>query len=76
MRREIELTEEELDEIPRFHIDSQINRQYRRFNAEGSQLTVHLQPPIVGDDMNSVSHFLASLTDLSMRYVIITILKW
>jgi hypothetical protein len=75
MRREIELTEEELDEIPRFHIDSQINRQYRRFNAEGSQLTVHLQPPIVGD-MNPVSHFLASVTDLSMRYVIITILTW
>jgi len=64
MRREFELTEEELDEISRFHIDSNINREYRRFNAEGSQITVHLQPPIVGDDTNPVSHFLDSVTDL------------
>ena len=64
MRREFELTEEELDEISRFTIDSEINRQYRRFNAEGSQLPVRLLPPIVGEDINPVSHFLSSVTDL------------
>jgi len=63
MRRVFEINEEELDEI-RFTIDGEINRQYRRFNAEGSQLTVRLLPPIVGEDMNPVSHFLVSVTDL------------
>jgi hypothetical protein len=29
----------------RFAIDSEINRQYRRFNAMGSQLTVRWPPP-------------------------------
>jgi hypothetical protein len=63
MQRVFEINEEELDEI-RFTIDGEINRQYRRFNAEGSQLTVRLLPLIVGEDMNPVSHFLASVTDL------------
>jgi len=37
-------------------------RQYRRFNAEGRQLTVRLNPP--SDDGDPVSHFLASVNDL------------
>jgi len=64
MRREFQITEEELDEIPRFTIDNEINRQYGRFNAKGSQLTVRLIPPIVGEDLNPGSHILASVTDL------------
>jgi len=30
------------DEVPRFTIDSETHRQYRRFNAVGSELTVRL----------------------------------
>jgi len=57
VRREFEITEEQLDEIPRFTINNEINREYRRFNAEGLQLAVRLLPPIVGEDMNPVFHF-------------------
>jgi hypothetical protein len=46
---------------PRFTIDEEINRQYRRFNAVGTQLTVRLLPPV---DSNPMSHFLASVSDL------------
>jgi len=51
------INEDEL-ELPRFTIDGEINREYRRFNAEGTQLTVRLLPPYEGED------FLASVTDL------------
>jgi len=40
------------------------NRQYRRFGAEGTQLTVRLLPPHEGEDSNSMSHFMASVPDL------------
>ena len=46
----------------RFKIESVFTRQYRRFNAVGTKLTVRLQPP--PDDGNPVSHFLASVNDL------------
>ena len=46
----------------RFKIEGEITRQYRRFNAVGTQLTVRLQ--IRPDEENPVSHFLASVNDL------------
>jgi hypothetical protein len=39
-------------------------RQYRRFNAVGTQLTVRLQPSHEGEDSNPMSLFLASVSDL------------
>jgi hypothetical protein len=51
-------------EHPTFTIDGEINRQYRRFNAVGTQLKVRLQPPHKGENSNPVSHFLASVSDL------------
>jgi len=33
------------EELPRFTIDGEINRQYTRFNAVRTQLTVRLLPP-------------------------------
>jgi hypothetical protein len=49
---------------PRFTIDGEITRQYRRFNAVGTQFTVRLLPPSDRDDTNPMSHFLASVTDI------------
>jgi len=49
---------------PRFTIHGEINRQYRRFNAVGTQLTERLLPPSEGEDSNPMSHFLASVFDL------------
>ena len=46
----------------RFEIDGEITRQYTRFNAVGTQLTVRLLPH--ADDIEPVSHFLASVNDL------------
>ena len=48
----------------RFEIDGEITRQYRRFNAVGTQLIVRLLPPAYHDDRDPVSHFLASVNDL------------
>jgi len=63
MERVFEIHEDEI-ELPRFTIDGEINRQYRRFSAESTQLTVHLLPPHEGQDSNPMSHFIASVTDL------------
>jgi len=49
---------------PRFTIDGEMNRQYKRFNAVGTQITVRLLPPSEGEDSNPMSHFLASVSDL------------
>jgi len=57
------INEDEVD-LPRFTIEGEINRQYRRFGAEGTQLTVRLLPPHEGEDSNPMSHFMASVTDL------------
>ena len=46
-----------------FTIDGEIRRQYRRFNTTGTELTVHLLPPIDDDD-NPMSHFQASVPEL------------
>ena len=63
MERVFEINEDEI-ELPRFTIDGEINRQYRRFNSVGTQLTVRLLPPHEGEDSNRVSHLLASVTEL------------
>jgi hypothetical protein len=52
------------DLLPRFTIDSETDRQYNRFNATGTQLTVRLLPPAVGDDSDAITHFQASVNDL------------
>jgi hypothetical protein len=57
--------------VRRFEIDSEINRQYRRFNTAGTQLMVRLQPT-VPEEENPVNHFLTSVNDLleyALRYV-------
>ena len=46
----------------RFTIDDEITRQYRRFGAVGTQLTVCLLPP--SDEDDPVNHFVASVNDL------------
>ena len=46
----------------RFTVDGEINRQYRRFNAMGTHLSVRLLPP--PPDSDSVTHFIDSMSDL------------
>jgi len=48
----------------RFTIDEEVRRQYRRFNAEGTELKVRLLPPTDGDDTDPMAHFEASVTEL------------
>jgi len=50
----------------RFTIEEEQTRLYRRFNAQGMQLTVRLLPLPEGEeeDSNPMSHFLASVTEL------------
>ena len=50
--------------VPRFTIDSETIRQYNRFRARGTELTVRLLPPAVGDGSDAVTHFQASVNDL------------
>jgi len=42
----------------KFEIDNTIKRQYRRYNAVGTHLTVRLLPP--ADNSDPVGHTLAS----------------
>jgi hypothetical protein len=63
MARRISVHKDEV-EPPRFLIEGEINRRYNRFNAVGTQLTVQLLPPSAGGDMNPMSHFIASVTNL------------
>jgi len=46
----------------RFKSDGTITRQYRRFNAVGTQITVRLLPPL--NNVDPVTYFLASVNDL------------
>ena len=50
--------------LPRFTTDGEIIRRYRQFNAIGTELTVRLLPPAVGDDSDAMSHFQAIVTDM------------
>jgi hypothetical protein len=52
------------NDIRRFTIDHEMTRQYKRFNAEGTQFTVRLLLLFEGKDSNPMSHFLASVTEL------------
>ena len=52
------------DVVPRFTIDSETDRQYSRFNARGTELTVRLLPPTVEDNQDAITHFQASVNDL------------
>ena len=49
---------------PRFTVEEEQTRLYRRFNAQGTQLTVRLLSPAEGQDSNPMSHFLDSVTEL------------
>jgi len=46
----------------RFEIDDTVRRQYRRYNAVGTQITARLLPP--ADNNDPVGHFLASVNEL------------
>ena len=46
----------------KFEIVGEFTRQYRRFSAVRTQLTVRLLPP--AEDTDPVSHFLASVKDM------------
>jgi len=49
----------------RFTVEEEQTRLYRRFNAQGTQLTVRLLPPPEGkEDPKPMSHFVDSVTDL------------
>jgi len=52
------------DVVPRFTIDSERDRQYSRFNARGTEVTVRLLPPAVGDNQDGITHFQTSVNDL------------
>ena len=52
------------DVVPRFTIDSETDRQYSRFNARGTELTVRLLPPAVWDNQDAITHFQDSMNDL------------
>ena len=52
------------NEPQRFTIEEEQTRQYRRFNAQGTQFTVRLLPPPEGEEPNPMSHFLDSVTEM------------
>jgi len=52
------------NEPQRFTIEEEQTRQYRRFNALGTQLTVRLLHPPEGEDPNPIPHFLDSVREL------------
>jgi hypothetical protein len=48
MARRLTLNEDELI-LPKFTIEDELTRQYKRFNATGTELTVRLLPPNQND---------------------------
>ena len=58
----------------RFQIEDEVQKEYRRFNAVVSELTVRLLPPADGAD--PVTHFVASVCDLSTRCSVWAIVTW
>ena len=46
----------------KFEINGEITREYKRFRAVGTQLTMPLLPP--SEDTDPVRYFLASVNDL------------
>ena len=61
MERSSSISDDEITP-PRFTIDEEITREYRRFKATGTELTVRLLPP--PDESDPISHFQASVTEL------------
>ena len=55
------------DEPQRLTIEEEQTRQYRRFNARGTQLTVRLLPQPEREDPDPMSHFLDSVTIIRAR---------
>jgi hypothetical protein len=62
MARRLSINEDELL-LPNFLIEGEITRQYNRFNATGTELTVRLLPPSQ-NDTDPMTHFQASVSDL------------
>ena len=60
----ISMASDDDDVVPRFTIDSERDRQYSRFNARGTEVTVRLLPPAVGDNQDGITHFQTSVNDL------------
>ena len=60
----ISMASDDDDVVPRFTIDSETDRQHSRFNARGTELTVRLLTPAVGDNQETITHFQASVNDL------------
>ena len=60
----ISMASDDDDVVPRFTIDSETDRQYSRFNARGTELTVRLLPPAIGDNRDAITHFQNSMNDL------------
>jgi len=58
------MASDDYDVVPRFTIDSETDRQYSRFNARDTELTVRLLPPAVGDNQDAITHFQASVNQL------------
>jgi hypothetical protein len=60
-----------------FTVESEINRDYRRFNTEGTQLIVRLSALPDDENADLITHFLNSMADL-FKYAlrIVTILIW
>jgi hypothetical protein len=48
----------------KFSIIDEITKEYRRFNTVGTHLTVLLLPPPEGDEIDPVSYFMASVSNL------------
>ena len=53
MKRRLSISEDEITP-PRFTIDEEITREYRRFNATGTELTFRILPPVDPDDTNPI----------------------
>jgi hypothetical protein len=50
---------------PRFTIDRELTRQYRRFNAMGTELTLRPLPPSSAEDgTDLMSYFIASVNEI------------
>jgi len=59
------VAQDDIETPQRSTIEEEQTRLYRRFNAQGMQLTVRLLPPPEGEeDPNPMSHFLDSVTEL------------
>jgi hypothetical protein len=57
-------TKIDYDVVIRFKIDNETDRRYDRFNAVGTELTVRLFPPVLGDNSDAITHFKTSVNDL------------